>query len=75
MLYRPPHAAKEPIKYQALPLRVSQEVLNEFVEGRPIRCTHFDAFRFFTPEAQPLNTLAPQMQHREAAQTALEQPG
>ena len=44
MLYRPAGAPK-PHKYQSLPLRISQEVLNEYVESKPIRCTHYDAFR------------------------------
>lgn len=75
MLYRPAWASAEPVRYQQLPLRVSQQVLNEYVESRPIRCTHFDAFRFFTPEARPLNVYAPQLGKREEAQPALEQPG
>ena len=25
------------------------------VESQPLRCTHYDAFRFFTPAAAPLN--------------------
>lgn len=29
------------------------------VESNEIRCTHFDAFRFFTPEAIPLNQVTP----------------
>ena len=29
--------------------------LAEFVESRPLLCTHFDAFRFFTKPAQPMN--------------------
>ena len=29
------------------------------VEGLPVCCTHFDAFRFFTPAAQPLNRVQP----------------
>ena len=27
------------------------------VESQPLRCTHFDAFRFFTPAAVPRNRL------------------
>jgi hypothetical protein len=37
----------------------------------PLRCTHFDAFRFFTHSAQPRNRL----QLSRADQLAAEQPG
>lgn len=36
-------------------LRFSPEKINEIVESSEVRCTHFDAFRFFTPAAIPLN--------------------
>lgn len=39
------------------PLRLSQREVDEFVESRPIVCSHFDAFRFFAPTAKPLNRL------------------
>ena len=39
--------------------------------AHPIRCSHFDAFRFFTPTAAPLNTLQPTRE----TQVAHEQPG
>lgn len=41
-----------------LPLRVSQACIDEVIHSRPLVCTHFDAFRFFTPAAQPLNLKA-----------------
>jgi hypothetical protein len=41
-------------RHEQLPLRVSAEALNEFVEKTPCQCTHFDAYRFFTEEASPL---------------------
>jgi hypothetical protein len=77
MLYYPAATAEAgvppPARHQrALPLRVSQAELNACVESVPLRCTHFDAFRFFTEPARPLNregTLS-----REA-QVAKEQPG
>ena len=34
-------------------------------------CSHFDAFRFFTPSARPLNTVQPAREDRPA----FEQPG
>ena len=44
---------------------------DEVVEGHRIGCSHFDAFRFFTPPARPLNTLQPGRDDRPA----FEQPG
>lgn len=38
-----------------LPLRLGTEGTNEVVESHQIKCTHYDAFRFFTPAARPLN--------------------
>ncbi|MTI86726.1 MAG: 3-methyladenine DNA glycosylase [Balneolaceae bacterium] len=43
------------IRHSQVPLRMDDDELTEFVESRPLRCTHFDAFRFFTPDARPLN--------------------
>ncbi|WP_062388589.1 hypothetical protein [Demequina iriomotensis] len=54
-----------------LPLRLGQDGTDAVVEANPIACSHFDAFRFFTPEAVPLNRLRP----TRASQVALEQPG
>ena len=38
-----------------LPLRLGAQRTNEVVESHRIRCTHYDAFRFFTEPARPLN--------------------
>ncbi|MCZ9308696.1 3-methyladenine DNA glycosylase [Corynebacterium uberis] len=38
-----------------LPLRLGANATNAVVEDHQLRCTHFDAFRFFTPAARPLN--------------------
>jgi hypothetical protein len=54
-----------------VPLRLGARGTDEVVESMPVRCGHFDAFRFFTPEARPLNTLQP----TRATQVDLEQPG
>lgn len=43
------------IRHAQVPMRMEAAKLAEFVESRPLVCTHFDAFRFFTPEAVPLN--------------------
>ncbi len=43
------------IRHDQIPLRLSDDEIAEFVESRPLLCTHFDAFRFFTEKAQPMN--------------------
>lgn len=43
------------VRHDYLSLRMNKEELAEFVESRPLVCTHFDAFRFFTEEAKPRN--------------------
>jgi hypothetical protein len=54
-----------------LPLRLGQEGTDAVVDSHQIRCTHFDAFRFFTPDAVSLNRLQP----TRASQVDLDQPG
>jgi len=54
-----------------LPLRLGARGTDEVVTTHPVRCSHFDAFRFFTPEAVSLNRLQPTRE----TQPALEQPG
>ena len=54
-----------------VPLRLGQDATDAVVEGNELRCTHFDAFRFFTPEAVPRNRDRPLRE----AQPAMEQPG
>lgn len=58
-------------RYEWLPFRLSQKSINVFVEDHPIRCSHYDAFRFFTPEARPLNKLQPELNKTPE----FEQPG
>jgi len=36
-------------------LRLTHKEIKDVVESLPLRCTHYDAFRFFTPSAVPLN--------------------
>ncbi|MFK4759798.1 3-methyladenine DNA glycosylase [Microbacterium sp. ZW T5_45] len=38
-----------------VPLRLGRTGTDAVVEDHDLRCTHFDAFRFFTPDAVPLN--------------------
>ena len=45
------------VRHQLWPLRVSQDVIRATIHEQGLRCTHFDAFRFFTDEARPLNPL------------------
>lgn len=46
------------------PLRVSPADLAAFVESQTLCCTHYDAYRFFTKEAHPLNILNPTLDTR-----------
>jgi len=55
----------------SLPLRLGREGTDAVVESHPLRCTHFDAFRFFTPDAVPRNR---DLLSRDT-QVATEQPG
>ncbi len=43
------------VRHDYLSLRMDKDELAEFVESRPLVCTHYDAFRFFTDEAKPQN--------------------
>jgi len=53
------------------PLRLGSSGTDAVVESHRIGCSHFDAFRFFTPPAAPLNVLQPGRDDR----VAFEQPG
>ncbi|WP_292651581.1 3-methyladenine DNA glycosylase [Nocardioides sp.] len=53
------------------PLRLGATGTDRVVESHRIACSHFDAYRFFTPPAAPLNTLSPRSDDR----AAFEQPG
>jgi hypothetical protein len=56
MVYR---QTPEEVRHNAWPLRFPSDELARIVEAQPIRCSHFDAFRFFTAPARPLNKLQP----------------
>ena len=47
------------VRHNAWPLRFAPEELARMVESLPVCCSHFDAFRFFTAPARPLNKLQP----------------
>ncbi|WP_030482479.1 hypothetical protein [Nocardioides aequoreus] len=53
------------------PLRLGAGGTDAVVERHRIGCSHFDAFRFFTDAARPLNVLTPGRDDR----AAFEQPG
>ena len=61
MVYR---QTPEEIRHNAHPLRMAPDDLAAFVECQSINCSHYDAYRFFTPGARPLNTLNPQLETR-----------
>jgi hypothetical protein len=58
-------------RHQEWPLRLGQKGTDEVVDSLGVRCSHHDAFRFFTEAARPLNLLQP----TRASQADLEQPG
>ncbi len=52
-------------------LRLTDEEIRATIDAVGLRCTHFDAFRFFTDEARPHNPL----QLTRSDQMSFEQPG
>ncbi|WP_197319022.1 3-methyladenine DNA glycosylase [Saccharomonospora sp. NB11] len=68
MVYR---TEPEQVRHAQVPLRLGHARTDEVVESLDVRCSHFDAFRFFTPEARPLNRFSPTRQ----TQPELDQPG
>ncbi|WP_193746890.1 hypothetical protein [Dietzia sp. UCD-THP] len=68
MLYR---GGDDDVRHRRVPLRVSHARIDEVVEQSRLRCTHFDAFRFFTDPAVPLNhhvlTREGQVRHEQPA--------
>ncbi|WP_091049505.1 3-methyladenine DNA glycosylase [Nocardioides sp. YR527] len=68
MVYR---LTPEQVRHADWPLRLGATGTDRVVESHRIACSHFDAYRFFTPPAAPLNTLSPRSEDR----AAFEQPG
>lgn len=56
MVYR---QTPDEVRHNAYPLRFTPHDLARIVEQSALCCSHFDAFRFFTAPARPLNKLAP----------------
>jgi hypothetical protein len=54
-----------------VPLRLGAEATDAVVDSMPLRCSHFDAYRFFTEPAAPRNAERLSRQ----SQVATEQPG
>jgi len=46
----------DPVRHEKTPLRLDRRAINTIVEESVLSCTHFDAFRFFTPDASKMNT-------------------
>lgn len=68
MVYR---TTPDEIRHQHLPLRLGHDRTDAVVESHRIRCTHYDAYRFFTSAAAPRNTVRP----TRTTMVDLEQPG
>jgi len=68
MVYRLP---ADDVRHAGWPLRLGPAGTDAVVEAHPLRCTHHDAYRFFTDAARPLNATRPCRED----QVAQEQPG
>ncbi len=68
MVYRSP---QDQLRHAGWPLRLGPDGTDAVVESTEMRCTHFDAFRFFSDPARPRNAVQPTRQ----SQAELEQPG
>jgi hypothetical protein len=68
MVYR---LEPENLRHPTWPLRVTPSQVTTAVDTIGARCTHFDAFRFFTEAARPLNA----RQLTRDDQVSAEQPG
>jgi hypothetical protein len=68
MVYR---LGADEVRHSSWPLRLGTDGTDRVVESHRIGCSHFDAFRFFTEPARPLNILQPSRD----SQPLLEQGG
>lgn len=68
MVYR---LGEDGVRHAGWPLRLGAAGTDAVVEAHQLRCSHYDAFRFYTPPARPLNLLQPTRER----QVAMEQPG
>lgn len=63
MVYR---LTEDQTRHPAHPLRLGPTGTDNVVDAHRIGCSHFDAYRFFTTPARPLNTLSPGSHDRPA---------
>ena len=68
MVYR---LDQDEVRHDRWPLRLGARGTDEVVEAHQVRCSHYDAFRFFTAEASGRNALQP----TRSTQLTMEQPG
>jgi hypothetical protein len=68
MVYR---ASPGDVRHRGVPMRLGNAGTDAVVESMPLRCTHFDAFRFFTEPARSRNSA----QLTRDQQVDSEQPG
>jgi len=59
------------VRHSSWPLRLGAQATDGVVRSHRIACSHYDAFRFFTSAARPLNEISPRRDDRPA----FEQPG
>lgn len=62
---------QDTLRHSEWKLRLTQSDIQQTIDEVGLRCTHFDAFRFFTPQARPLNPV----QLTRADQITFDQPG
>jgi hypothetical protein len=60
-------------RFQNLPLRVQDDEIRKIFSSLKLRCSHFDAFRFFPPEMQRANIMTPEPSRQHTL--SIEQPG
>lgn len=68
MVYR---GGADALRHGDVALRLGHDGTDQVVESMKLRCSHYDAFRFFTADAIPLNTVGLTPEGR----TGSEQPG
>lgn len=68
MVYR---LHQEDVRHEYLPLRLTPADIADTVDEIGLRCTHIDAYRFFTPDAEVINAHRPTRDR----QPDMDQPG
>ena len=62
---------QDQVRHEQAPLRLSPAEIRDVVDEAQLKCTHYDAFRHYAPNAIPLNVIQPSRE----TQIDLEQPG